>query len=157
MADKTWKALERKYAKWFDTTRNPLSGRNNRNDDGSKRLGDNLYKPALIELKTRRRIATLDRASETRDLANAHNIPWLHIEHSTRRRGMVALVLPEVFAETVVRNFLRPMWEGRMTEERLRVLLHSQPSQPSSEPSPGAPGGDPPSPAPCPSPPKPSP
>ena len=77
-----WKNQERLVASWFHTTRNPLSGRNNRNDDSSLRLGDILYKPAVVEVK-RHRTVTMKMACETKRLAKEYEKPWLHIEFKT--------------------------------------------------------------------------
>lgn len=86
-----WKQRERLVASWFGTYRTPLSGRNNRNDDGSKRLGDILYRHALIEVKRRKSIG-MKLAKETRALAKEHGIPWLHIEFSTGEADLVRIV-----------------------------------------------------------------
>ncbi len=93
MASKTaWKGRESFVAeRWFNTTRNPLSGRNNRNDDGSKRLGDNLYQQALVEVKLRKKNAVIERALETRELAEANDIPYIHLESLLGNKQVWAL------------------------------------------------------------------
>jgi len=49
MADKKWKAKERKVAKWFGTERNPLSGIN-----GKHTGSDTLHETLFIEHKHRK-------------------------------------------------------------------------------------------------------
>ncbi|MCX6707221.1 MAG: hypothetical protein NT001_03710, partial [Candidatus Woesearchaeota archaeon] len=69
MPNATWKQREREIAEMFGTSRNPLSGSNNRADDGSKRQGDILYSFAIIEVKLRKDNSTIKRALETKKLA----------------------------------------------------------------------------------------
>lgn len=71
-------------ARWFDSKRNPLSGRNNIDDSGNRRLGDLVYPHAVIECKVRKSIASIARALETKELAEANGKPWVHIE---RQKG----------------------------------------------------------------------
>ena len=51
MPDKTWKAVERRIAKMFGGTRNPLSGRNSRHTSA-----DIIHPSLYIEVKHRSRI-----------------------------------------------------------------------------------------------------
>lgn len=90
MASKGWQETERLVARWFNSVRNPLSGRNNVNDDGSRRLGDVVHRWLLIEIKRHKGIA-LRMADETRQLAKLHGRPWLHLEFQTGRRDIVKL------------------------------------------------------------------
>lgn len=112
MASKScWKAAESEIAFWFDTSRNPLSGRNNRNDDGSKRLGDALYLPAVVEVKVRKGNAIISRALETRALAESKGKPWIHLERLLGDRSVTVLALPTPLAERVVRFLRAASWE----------------------------------------------
>ena len=46
-----WQDRERLVAGWFGSVRNPLSGRGNVTDDGKRRLGDSVYRYAILESK----------------------------------------------------------------------------------------------------------
>lgn len=107
-----WKQRERLLAEWFGTLRNPLSGRNNRNDDGSKRLGDVLYRPAVLEAKRRKCVAPIRRAKETRKLADDAGLPWAHFEYETRTPEMCAIVVNFATARYLAAQ-LRALWEGK--------------------------------------------
>ena len=64
MADKTWKAAERRVAKFFGSTRNPLSGEN------SKHTGsDTLSEFFFIETKYRARQAVVELLQATMEKA----------------------------------------------------------------------------------------
>lgn len=104
---KTWKAFERQVGDMFGVKRNPLSGTNNRNDDGTKRLGDVLYRPAIIELKLRKRNATIKRAQETKKLAKENNKPFLHVERVKGDRKTLALCVDSSMAEKLIKEFMR--------------------------------------------------
>ena len=112
MSGSTWKGKERIVAGWFDGYRNPLSGRNNRDDKGNRRVGDVIYPPALIEVKYRSKVSSITRAKETQRLADKEKLPWLHIEFQRGSNACVAIVLTAELAEEMVRGFLRPKWEG---------------------------------------------
>jgi DNA relaxase NicK len=75
-----FKNFEAQIGEWFGVRRNPLSGRNNRDDSGKKRLGDVLYKHALVEGKTRRKNSVFTRVYETKKLAGENKVPWIHFE-----------------------------------------------------------------------------
>jgi len=75
-----FKQFEEQVGQWFGVHRNPLSGQNNRDDSGKKRLGDILYKFVAVEGKTRRKNSVISRAYETKKLAEKHNKQWLHFE-----------------------------------------------------------------------------
>lgn len=90
MASKGWQNQERLVASWLGTMRNPLSGRNNRNDDGSRRLGDVLYKESVIEIKRRNNISMAN-VHCVRDLARAARLPWLLLEFRTGTADLVKL------------------------------------------------------------------
>ena len=81
----TWKNEEAKVGRrWFNAPRNPLSGRNNVDDQGNRRLGDIVYAHAVVEVKVRSSIASLARALQTKALAKTRGLPWVHIE---RQKG----------------------------------------------------------------------
>jgi hypothetical protein len=108
-SNKTWQQLERYAATIFGTTRNPLSGANNRSDDGSKRIGDVITKPgdrwfaeckhyARFAIKTVFESAQLDDPDKTLFLfahtkgqryedslvimrASVFNTMWPHVAH----------------------------------------------------------------------------
>lgn len=84
MGSNSWKEKERLVAKWFGSHRNPLSGRNNIADDGSRRLGDIVYKHAVIEVKHKKTV-NVDVGAETRKLADGR--PWLVFEFKVARSG----------------------------------------------------------------------
>ena len=104
-----WKERERLVAKWFSSCRNPLSGRNNVDDAGNKRLGDVIHPVAVIEVKRRKANSTLFRAKETRDLANQHKKPWVHVEFATGQPGLVGFVMDFESAEKVA-HYLQILW-----------------------------------------------
>ena len=66
MADKAWKAFERKVARWFGTVRNSLSGMNSKLT-GSDTLHDVLY----IECKKRAKSAVVSLWEKTNTKARA--------------------------------------------------------------------------------------
>lgn len=96
-----WQNQERLVASWLGTMRNPLSGRNNRNDDGSRRLGDVLYKEAVIEIKRHKTISMIN-VPCVRDLARAAGIPWLLLEFKTGAANLVKLTMDHQTAEYVM-------------------------------------------------------
>ena len=64
MADKTWKAIERRIAKFFGSERTPLSGFN------SKHTGaDVIHEDLFIEVKMRKKIPFLTTFKQTLKLA----------------------------------------------------------------------------------------
>jgi len=100
-----WKKKERLVAKWFGSHRNPLSGQNNIADDGSKRLGDLVYPFSVVEVKRRKNNSSITRAKTTRDLANKHDKPWIHLEFSTGQPNMVALVMDYYSAGVLIQAY----------------------------------------------------
>ena len=106
----TWKALERFFAEWFDSKRNPLSGRNNVDDQGQTRPGDVIYKHAIVECKLRAKNAIIERAKETKTLADQLQKPWIHLEALKGSRNIICIALPQEDARECVR-FLRNKWE----------------------------------------------
>lgn len=77
-----WKETERIVAGWFFSVRNPLSGRNNVADDGSRRLGDIVYPHAVVEVKRHKTISMVN-VPCVRDLARATGKPWALFEFKT--------------------------------------------------------------------------
>ena len=111
MTDQRWKRAERYIARrLFGVERNPLSGANNRWDDGSKRSGDVLYKPALVEIKLRKDNATIKRARETQEEAKRLGLPWIHLEVGHGDNRFVAIVVDWKYAKAFIRA-LRREWE----------------------------------------------
>ena len=106
---RSWQEKERLVAKWFKTIRNPLSGRNNVDDKGNRRLGDIVYKYALVEVK-RRKECSFNFAREARDLAKKHNVPWVVFEFKTKEPDLVKLNVDYKTAEAIS-EFLATWWE----------------------------------------------
>jgi len=90
-----FKSFEEQIGQWFNVHRNPLSGQNNRDDSGRKRLGDILYKYAVVEGKTRRKNSIITRAYETKKLAKEHNKPWIHFERIVGDKSTIVTVCDE--------------------------------------------------------------
>lgn len=103
-----WKQLERKVAGWFGTYRNPLSGRNNRGDDGDRRLGDIILGVGVVEVK-RRKDLSFQRAWETRRLALHDHKPWAHYEFKTGQHDMVTITVDFKTAKFLSEK-LREQW-----------------------------------------------
>jgi len=65
MADKTWKAAERRIATYFGTERTPLSGGN-----GKQTRSDTLHEDLFIEAKWRAKHSAVSLWDETKKLAD---------------------------------------------------------------------------------------
>lgn len=65
MADKAWKAFERRVARFFKTERNALSGGNSK-----VTRSDTLHPKLFIECKQRQKFAAVSLWDETKQLAN---------------------------------------------------------------------------------------
>jgi hypothetical protein len=65
VADKAWKARERKCSKWFGTTRTALSGGNSKIT-----RSDSLHSAAFIEVKLRKKHTVITLWDETKKLAD---------------------------------------------------------------------------------------
>lgn len=87
-----WKETERTVAAWFKSHRNPLSGRNNVDDDGARRLGDIVYKHAVIEVK-RHKAISMTNVPCVRDLAKKANKPWALFEFKTGYQHAVKITV----------------------------------------------------------------
>ncbi len=109
---KRWKQVERDYAAWFGTFRNPLSGRNNRDDAGKARLGDIIHPTAVVEIKHRRTIS-FSVAKETRDLANEHGKHWLCMESCPGEANLIKLVMSKDMASDVCAYIARTHFKGK--------------------------------------------
>lgn len=107
---KAWQEKERLVGEWFGSTRNPLSGRNNVDDNGNRRLGDVIHPLAVIEVKRRKNNSTIIRAKETRDLAKKHNKPWVHLEFATSQPEIVSISLNYEEAKKICK-LLNIQWE----------------------------------------------
>lgn len=68
MADKTWKALERRVARFFGAERNALSGGNSKIT-----RSDTLHPDLFIECKQRKRFAAVSLWDDTKRLASQEN------------------------------------------------------------------------------------
>lgn len=115
MADKAWKARERQIAEWFNTQRNPLSGANNRSDDGGDRIGDLVGLPAVVEVKLRKRHPAITRAKKTREEAAKVNKPWAHVEVASEAPGLAALVVSHEVMKKLAKHLLF-LWERRLVK-----------------------------------------
>lgn len=107
---RSWQEKERLVAKWFNTIRNPLSGRNNVDDKGNRRLGDIIYKYALVEVK-RRKGCSFVFAKEAKKLAAKNNIPWVVFEFKTGEPDLVKLNVDHKTAAAIC-EFLSVKWEN---------------------------------------------
>lgn len=107
---RSWQEKERLVAKWFNTIRNPLSGRNNVDDKGNRRLGDIIYKYALVEVK-RRKECSFSFAKSARDLANKNKLPWIVFEFKTGEPDLVKLNVDYKTAQAIC-EFLSVKWEN---------------------------------------------
>jgi len=112
----SWKQKERLVGTWFGTMRNPLSGRNNRSDDGSLRLGDILFKEAVVEVK-RRATFSFQHADETQKLAKEYKKPWICLEFKTGKADMVRMSMDYKTAEVVCAALAR-YWKTYETTGR---------------------------------------
>ena len=68
MADKTWKAVERRVAGFFGVRRNPLSGSNSGGTHS-----DSLHERLFIETKHRKKHSAVSLWRKTEDLAHKEN------------------------------------------------------------------------------------
>jgi hypothetical protein len=96
----SWKNMERKVASWFGSTRNPLSGRNNVDDNGERRLGDIVYPHAAIEVKQKKTVSMVD-VDCIRVPAVAARKPWLLLEFKKGAANLVKLTMDHATAEYV--------------------------------------------------------
>ncbi|MHA1961086.1 MAG: hypothetical protein ACW99U_12690 [Candidatus Thorarchaeota archaeon] len=107
---KTWKQFERQLGEWWRGKRNPLSGRNNIDDRGNRRLGDVIVPeleakdiPYLIEAKLHKNIASITRAKETMALAEEHGIgDWFHFERKNGSNKIVLVATSPEWMERIV-------------------------------------------------------
>lgn len=106
-------------AEWFGTKRNPLSGRNNYNDAGEKRLGDILFEHAVIEVK-RRATISVEMALETRRLARQYKRPWAHYEFKTGQADVVKITVDFATGRRIS-QFLRETWLPQAPLSKARV------------------------------------
>lgn len=115
MSNKSWKQWEREVASWFGGHRNPLSGRNNKDDAGNQRLGDVIgVNNLVIECKLLKAIASIKRAKETARLAKERGYGFVHVEREKGNRKLVCLVV-DIYTAKQIANFLSN--EGRADEK----------------------------------------
>ncbi len=94
VGDKSWKQWEREVASWFGGYRNPLSGRNNRDDKGRERIGDIIGVDGLvIECKLLKAVAPIRRAKETAKLAKRYGRGFVHVEREKGNKKLVCFVV----------------------------------------------------------------
>lgn len=117
-----FKNFESQAASWFNVLRNPLSGRNNRDDSGKRRLGDILYKCAVVEVKTRRKLVTMTRACDTKKLANDHNKPWIHFERLVGDKKTIVTVCDESIVVKFVKLIDLLFRDEKFADEVLEVI-----------------------------------
>lgn len=96
----SWKGMERKVAEWFGATRNPLSGRNNVADDGSRRIGDIVYDYAVVEVKQHKTISMVN-VDCVRPAALQARKPWLLVEFKKGAINLVKLTCDHQTAEYI--------------------------------------------------------
>jgi len=107
-----WKQRERDIAReFFDSSRNPLSGRNNISDSGERRPGDVIYSYALVEVKLRQKHAALSRAKVTAEEAKKLKKPWIHIETLKGTKKIFCLCMSKEDAKECIK-YLRKKWEN---------------------------------------------
>jgi len=86
-----WKQRERDIAReFFDSSRNPLSGRNNISDSGERRPG---------------------RAKVTAEEAKKLKKPWIHIETLKGTKKIFCLCMSKEDAKECIK-YLRKKWEN---------------------------------------------
>uniref|UniRef100_A0A6H1ZS84 Uncharacterized protein n=1 Tax=viral metagenome TaxID=1070528 RepID=A0A6H1ZS84_9ZZZZ len=87
MADKTWKAVERRIAAWFKTQRVSLSGGNSKIS-----RSDTMHSQLFVEIKHRQKHALWSLYRQTKTLAEKENkLPILAI-HETGGHGFLLVV-----------------------------------------------------------------
>lgn len=113
---RSWQEKERLVARWFGTSRNPLSGRNNIDDKGERRLGDIVYKYALVEVK-RRKSCSFEFAKSARKLAASKSLPWIVFEFKTGEPDLVKLNVDYKTAYAIC-QFLSACWEAEYDDRK---------------------------------------
>ena len=94
MADKTWKAFERRIAKFFGSERNPLSGGNSK-----QTRSDSLHDKLFIECKWTQRSALVTLYKKTKELAKLENkIPVLAITDKSTKDDLIIMKKEDLIA-----------------------------------------------------------
>lgn len=106
-----WKQTERVVAGWFGTVRNPLSGRNNVDDSGARRLGDIVYKHAVVEIKRHKTVSMIN-VPCVRDLARKAKLPWALFEFKTGAADLVKLTVNKETA-AYLSECLNALWTSK--------------------------------------------
>lgn len=117
-----FKAFESQIGEWFGVYRNPLSGRNNRDDSGKKRLGDIIYPYAVVEGKTRRKLATISRVYETKKLAENNGKQFVHFERIVGDRETIVLVCDEKLITKLVKLMDLLFRDEKSANEILEII-----------------------------------
>lgn len=113
MADRSWKAVERRVAAIFGTTRTPLSGRNSRHGTAS----DSLHEKLFIEVKHRAYHAPVTLYMETSELAKKESKTPVVVLAEKRRHTLFAVcpLDPEylrALASEIDRNHRKEVIQG---------------------------------------------
>lgn len=109
----SWKKWEREVAGWFGGKRNPLSGRNNYDDRGNRRLGDVVGVNGLVvECKLLKRVASISRARKTRELARKHGKRFVHVERQKGDRNLVCFVV-DINTAKELAKYLKEKSDGK--------------------------------------------
>ena len=123
-----WTKFERDVASGWGTKRNPLSGANNRQADGSDRPGDAILDgfDALIECKYRAKQAHHSLFRDAQADAVKHGISPEHVFLYTKRKGehggLVTMDM-DTFHRLVV-----PKLKPALRKKKQRATMDSQPS-----------------------------
>lgn len=94
MADKSWKAFERRIADALGTKRNPLSGSNSGHSES-----DTLHPELFIECKLRKRIPFMKDWEKTKKSAKKEKKIPLVVFHEKKRKENIVMMSFEDFEE----------------------------------------------------------
>lgn len=90
MGDKPWKAYERFVADIFETSRNPLSGKNN-----AGRTGDIIHDDINIECKNHRNLTIYGWMKKAEKESDKPALLFLHRKNTPYRESIVAMPLKD--------------------------------------------------------------
>ncbi len=94
MADKSWKAFERRIAHSLGTKRNPLSGSNSRHSES-----DSLHPKLFIECKLRKRIPFMKDWDKTKLGAKKEKKIPIVVFHEKKRKENIVMMSFDDFEE----------------------------------------------------------
>jgi len=98
MADKTWKAVERRICRWFNMRRTPLSGRNSQHGTSADCIPDDLFNGELvgnelyIEIKHRKKHTAVTLWDDTAEKAKKENKTPVVCLAEKNRKGFWLLI-----------------------------------------------------------------